>query len=158
MTLFFFRNCLVQPWRWRQYIPPKRWQLLGVPAQKTNKNIFVAVNTLYVVWEDTVFWYRLYKSVNHFSMDLYGCTHGPIKMEIEKQANRQHAIEPPPFSYIHLQSPVSPGLLQYSFIIRVNVSQLYGQFHNCPCPAVRLEYRDRNTSGDFLFAFDFKMW
>jgi hypothetical protein len=32
----------------------------------------------------------------------------PIKMEIEKQANRQHTIQPPPFSYIYLQSPVSP--------------------------------------------------
>lgn len=60
-------------------------------------------------------------------------------MEIEKRANRQHTIQPPPLSTTYNYKVRSPlGSLQYSFIIRVNVSQLYGQFDNCPCPdAVR---------------------
>jgi hypothetical protein len=66
-------------------------------------------------------------------------------MEIEKRAGRQHTIQPAPTpipTITYNYSVLSPlGSLQYSFISRVNVSQLYGQFDNCPCPdTVRHQY------------------
>lgn len=39
--------------------------------------------------------------LNHFSMDSARVhMQRPIKMEIEKRANRQHTIQPPPIHYI----------------------------------------------------------
>jgi len=74
--------------------------------------------------------------LNHFSV---GFTDVRLqrysKMETGEQAHRERAIQLPTFLFIQpahrVLYPVSSS--KYLFIMRVNVSQLHGQFNNCIC-------------------------
>jgi threonine/homoserine efflux transporter RhtA len=51
--VLMFRRC-IRPWRWRQYVPQKRWypstSLHGVTTWKTNINIYTAMRTLNLIF------------------------------------------------------------------------------------------------------------
>ena len=68
---------------------------------------------------------------------LHGCTLAEIKLKMEtgEQAHTERAIQHPTFPFTQPAHRVlyPVGSLQYLFIMRVNVSELHGQFNNCIC-------------------------
>ena len=79
-------------------------------------------------------------------------------METGEQAHTERAIQHPTFPFTQPAHRVlyPVGSLQYLFIMRVNVSELHGQFNNCICfAAVMWEYRDSDMLKWLLFVFGF---